>query len=791
MRHYSQHSQGCLDCLAHCAVFDAPEVRRAVDEAQVRKQVDQKKGEAKREAKAKRKSWGERSHNSMQWKEPLNTIGVVPGSRRGHTMTALNSSTLVLFGGESDNDDLLNDMHTFDMITSTWRKVNYAPGPVPPPRYRHTATAIHSTAIVVIGGEMRNDKADKPRSDSEGFSENQIDVWIFDLRNHLWIEVKSKADDLNVPFARAGHSALFIKVPGQPPGIYLFGGLGARNFSAVVHRLGTSDWKWERVTVLTSSISGATVPTIDPFAHRKQEIASAKSRQNQQPNATQNGVLKEVQPEHSYPPVSCPCQRESHVAVWVNSLQSMVIFGGEMDEKFHSDFWAFSPVPGKANTWCWRLLRMKTVGNISTNKVPALSAASGILIPSGRPQLLIWAGILSPVSLNMLRNAWVVDLFDLKSFQIEVEGVTPNVGRLMHSLVLIETKLLLCGGVDADSDSDCGLQVIQLDAKLTGCCSNANDFGDEAAKIASKSCARDKGDDDGSNIKVLEQERGKVEEQLQDRPDELLLNSTFSGRVTLSSEHGTIVSIMIQDRPYKGILIRCPTDETNEESSLESKHCAEQTPQSEKDPVKVNDNDDDGHTKEADSAKGPNNTKDATVETVPDASTKEIDISTAESAEKTAESLSNGSKLSSSNSTSDNLKASAEIRSKDSQKTGGTTYTAPAPPSAVGTKRRLAPKLNLQTTPIAAPTSTLSRSPRPPSPSPVPAATSPTSATVPTSATAPSSAAANQEAEQEERIRAEKRRKRDAMAESLQDADDLAREKSRPFNDDEVICVDD
>lgn len=728
----------------------------------------------------------------MQWKEPLNTNGVVPGSRRGHTMTALNSSTLVLFGGESDNDELLNDMHTFDMITSTWRKVNYAPGPIPPPRYRHTTTAIHSTAIVVIGGEMRNDKAEKPRSDSEGFSENQIDVWIFDLRNNLWIEVKSNADDFNVPFARAGHSALFIKVPGQPPGIYLFGGLGARNFSAVVHRLGTSDWKWERVTVLTNNLSGATVPTIDPFAHRKQEIASATSRQNQQPIATQNGVLKEVQPEHSYPPVSCPCQRESHVAVWVNSLQSMVIFGGEMDEKFHSDFWAFSPVPGKANTWSWKLLRMKTVGNISTNKVPALSAASGILIPSGRPQLLIWAGILSPVSLNMLRNAWVVDLFDLKSFRIEVEGVTPNVGRLMHSLVLIETKLLLCGGVDADSDSDCGLQVIQLDVKLTGCCSNANDFGDEASEIASKNYARNKGYVDGANIKILEQERGKAEDQLQDRPDELLLNSTFSGRVTLSSEHGTIVSIMIQDRPYKGILIKCPTDETNEESSSESKHYAQQTTQPEKEPVKVNDNEGDGHTKEGGSVKGPNNTKDATVETVPDTSAKEIDLRTAESAEKAAESLSNGRKLSASNPISTNVKASAEIRSKDSQKTGGITPTAPPPPSAVGTKRRLAPKLNLQTTPIAAPASTLSRSPRPPSPLPVPAPTSPISATAPTSATAPSPAIATQDGELDEKIRAEKRRKRDEIAESLQDADELARGKSRrPFNDDEVICVDD
>lgn len=456
----------------------------------------------------------------MQWQHPLKTYGPIPSPRRGHTMTRLlNSSTLVVFAGESENDVLLNDMYTFDITTATWHRVTYASEPVPHARYRHTATAISSTAIVVIGGDDHVTSTDAAAS-----SATPIDAWLFDLRTSTWACLSK--DESYAPATRGGHSAVFIKVPGQPPGIYVFGGFGAHNFSAVVYRLRTTDWKWERVNIMVETPQDGAIQVTDPY----QEL------------------VQMAYPERAS--ASCPCPRESHISLWVPNLNGMLVFGGESDDIFHNDFWLLTPAESKSRAWRWHQLKVRMAGNFPDNIVPSLAAASGVLLPTECPKLLIWAGMTSPNSLNLLRHAWVIDLIALQSVLVNVHGLPIDTGRVLHALIRTEDRLLVCGGVDAESDLPCDIQVVKLTKVLRTSCERAADFGPVAARIARGEFSPD---ENGAKDDDTMEKRS-----LAPSPSRIPMGATFSGKVTLSTQFGTHVSVVINGRVYKGLLITYP-----------------------------------------------------------------------------------------------------------------------------------------------------------------------------------------------------------------------------------------
>lgn len=473
----------------------------------------------------------------MEWQQPLKTHGPAPSSRRGHTMTRLlNSSTVVVFAGESEHDELLNDMYTFDITTATWQSVVYAPGPVPHPRYRHSTTAISSTAIVVIGGDSHTSA-----SEEVGSVATAIDAWLFDLRTFAWARLS--IDDSNAPAMRGGHSAVFAKVPGHSPGIYLFGGFGVQNFSAIVYRLRTADWKWERVYVMVERPDGSSTPVSDPHQY-----------------------LSQFDPLRAN--ASCPCPRESHIGIWVPSLTGMLIFGGESDTVFHSDFWLFSPVDGKTRAWRWRQLNVRMARNFVDNAVPSLAAASGVLLPMDRPMLLIWAGLISPRNLNFLSHGWVVDLMSLQSVRISVNGLPSDTGRVLHAIVRFEDRLLLSGGVDAKSDLPCDIQVVKLVDMLQSCCTHAADFGEVATRTGQGAMFQKES--------TLHSDVNDCSAGTSTAPFVIPKDTSFSGKVTVSTEFGTHVSVVINGRVHQGLLIAFPNSQDDDKKPTADENESEQ-----------------------------------------------------------------------------------------------------------------------------------------------------------------------------------------------------------------------
>lgn len=80
---------------------------------------------------------------------------MTPSKRSGHSLTILNGNQGALFGGIDlrSPPGPNNELFSFEIGPSevTWTKVDAA-GTIPPPRWRHTATAISKTQMIVFGG---------------------------------------------------------------------------------------------------------------------------------------------------------------------------------------------------------------------------------------------------------------------------------------------------------------------------------------------------------------------------------------------------------------------------------------------------------------------------------------------------------------------------------------------------------------------------------------------------------------------------------------------------------------
>ncbi|RLN98277.1 hypothetical protein BBJ28_00003559 [Nothophytophthora sp. Chile5] len=86
---------------------------------------------------------------AKRWSQ-LQTAGVVPSRRFGHSGVVHNATNrLIIFGGW-DGRDTLNDLFEYNFVTNEWRKVETS-GNSPPHRYRHTAV-IFGDNMFVFGG---------------------------------------------------------------------------------------------------------------------------------------------------------------------------------------------------------------------------------------------------------------------------------------------------------------------------------------------------------------------------------------------------------------------------------------------------------------------------------------------------------------------------------------------------------------------------------------------------------------------------------------------------------------
>lgn len=111
--------------------------------------------------------------------------GDIPVSRSGHT--ALRAGpVIILFGGEDTKGKKLNDLHMFDLKSSTWLPLNYT-GSGPSPRSNHVATLYDDKTLFVFGGQAK--------------SKILNDLYSLDFETMIWTRVKAKGHH---PASRAG-----------------------------------------------------------------------------------------------------------------------------------------------------------------------------------------------------------------------------------------------------------------------------------------------------------------------------------------------------------------------------------------------------------------------------------------------------------------------------------------------------------------------------------------------------------------------------------------------------------
>ncbi|CAM9880831.1 unnamed protein product, partial [Phaeothamnion confervicola] len=149
---------------------------------------------------------------------------------RGHTATAVGPDTVVVYGGQADDDAgqaTLGDLSTFHLTRREWRRSLNGDSV---PRTWHSASfLVDQKLLVVFGGERS----------VGGVLEPLDDIMVLDTSIMLWYppEISGKA-----PPPRAGHSAAVLGSD-----VMVFGGTRGRKWQNGVWALDTERWRWRVV----------------------------------------------------------------------------------------------------------------------------------------------------------------------------------------------------------------------------------------------------------------------------------------------------------------------------------------------------------------------------------------------------------------------------------------------------------------------------------------------------------------------------------------------------------------
>lgn len=167
---------------------------------------------------------------TLTW-TPVNVAGASPAPRNDHRMVYdLFNSKIVMFGGQDQAGNFLNDIWEFDTVASTWTNVTPTTGPLPRPRSLFAmAYDPVRKKVVIYGGSC-----------SDEFINVGIvgDTWEWDVQTKSWSE-KTGASTL-VYIGLLGSQAAFDPTLQQ---VVLFGGRPYWNWSTqLMFKWNGTDW---------------------------------------------------------------------------------------------------------------------------------------------------------------------------------------------------------------------------------------------------------------------------------------------------------------------------------------------------------------------------------------------------------------------------------------------------------------------------------------------------------------------------------------------------------------------
>ena len=140
-----------------------------------------------------------------------------PIARYGHSMVALSSNRVLVFGGMSRSSDSLDDLWELHVPTANWTRLG-EPGERPSARWDHSMVALHSSRVLVFGGSCQ-DSSCYPSS-SCGCN----DLWELHVPTANWTLLQrwSQSVGPNRPSAQSGHRMVAL----SSTRVLMFGGVG-------------------------------------------------------------------------------------------------------------------------------------------------------------------------------------------------------------------------------------------------------------------------------------------------------------------------------------------------------------------------------------------------------------------------------------------------------------------------------------------------------------------------------------------------------------------------------------
>ena len=156
-----------------------------------------------------------------------------PCSRWGHTMTLIDHSRVVVYGGQgldhcSGDPVVLSDLHVFDLSTRKWSKPINCDNV---PRVWQSATFLPERQLIIsFGGDRFDAKSGRTISTDQ--------LMVLDCDIMLWYPPSVTGQ---IPTGRSGHTASLLPHSGE---IVVFGGVRNRKWLNSLAVLDTTRWKW-------------------------------------------------------------------------------------------------------------------------------------------------------------------------------------------------------------------------------------------------------------------------------------------------------------------------------------------------------------------------------------------------------------------------------------------------------------------------------------------------------------------------------------------------------------------
>jgi hypothetical protein len=318
-----------------------------------------------------------------------------PTPRWGQTMTMIDHSRIIVYGGQADDTETdetktMSDLHVYDVSNRSWSKPVNCEGV---PRQWHSATFLPERQLLIsFGGESANPKTGKISTTDQ--------VMVLDTEIMLWYPPSVSGQ---VPSGRSGHTASLLPNTNE---LVVFGGVKGAKWLNSAAVLDTIRWKWTSPKILGN-------PPRPRSYHSATPIGSGSG-----PNSSNRLVIfggnddgtsfntvhvldakngskwSWFHPEMTGP---TPSPRTGHIAILLDDNKTILIHGGwdpnsdEGDDEEHmfDDCWLLD-----TELWMWTEgPKSKYFGSAAPNAGTARVGHSAVLAPGENgAQVLIFGG---------------------------------------------------------------------------------------------------------------------------------------------------------------------------------------------------------------------------------------------------------------------------------------------------------------------------------------------------------------------------------------------------------------